>query len=151
MTFHSSPKRIQCPFRLEPFFHRFLDDVRIEFTVVNFKFFLIFHLVFWVLDKLSYLILFQSQFTWSLQTFIVKFTCKYWILMAPCQRLLSHSGGAPGKSSFRHHRLFGWKLVANLFGVVPMEVRKEIQTLEPKEFGDQMYHSHTEICSGNTK
>jgi len=71
--------------------------------------------------------------------------------MAPLQRLPSHKGGALGLSSSRHHRLFGWESVVKFYDSTPMEVRKEILTLEAKEFGDHMYDSDSKYSSSGLK
>lgn len=41
--------------------------------------------------------------------------------------------------------------MSNIFDAVPFEVRKEIHTLELREFGDIMYHSDSKVCVGKTK
>lgn len=71
--------------------------------------------------------------------------------MASRQRLFNCGGGAPGGFSSRRRRLFGWESVANCFDATIMEVRKEIHTMEAKEFGGRMYPSDIEICNGNMK
>jgi len=66
------------------------------------------------------------------------------ITMPPWQKIVSQRGGANNSTSLERH-LFSSNLVATLFNLVPMEIRKEIWYLESREFGDKPYFSDSEV------